>query len=366
MLRVSWNEGVLTVPQPNLPCGHVWLRPVLLLLTCRRCLRPRTPTEEVATQAKALRRQIDFVIPIGSDPLWGVATEAGDAEGGEVGRWMAGEGNCAFDLGKAGAARPARWLRHSCVLPPCLLRLSTAACLPACSPSATSTPPRSSAGCCRRATTGPRCARRRPACWAPSGRTPGPRYGLYRHWVLPLLATFAVWWCCMHDVKQAWVLIPLLVWPKLQPAAVLFACDGEEGCENAVIEAGRATSGGRDCMLILEGSRLDSVAGLQVGGQGGRPGPGGWEQAWARRLVQAGCKCGLAPDAAPVGNLAGSPLVLLSVFSPPACRRCWPASCPTRPTASWCSIALTRWVREVGLQNTTHSMPAAGRTSEGA
>ncbi|EFN51712.1 hypothetical protein CHLNCDRAFT_139869 [Chlorella variabilis] len=131
--------------------------------------------EEVATQAKALRRQIDFVIPIGSDPLWGVATEAGDAEGGES--------KCHLN-----ATEVVGWL------------------LPEGDD------------------------------WTTVRETAASVLGAER----------------THAGTE------------LQPAAVLFACDGEEGCENAVIEAGRATSGGRDCMLILEGSRLDSVAGLQA------------------------------------------------------------------------------------------------------
>ena len=50
---------------------------------------PHNPTDAAASQAKALRRRIDCVVPVGSDPFWGeqdqlAGEEAAAAEGDEV------------------------------------------------------------------------------------------------------------------------------------------------------------------------------------------------------------------------------------------------------------------------------------------
>lgn len=49
-----------------------------------------------------------------------------------------------------------------------------------------------------------------------------------------------------------------------QAATALFVCSTEEGCETAVVEAGRAISGGRGCLLVLDCASLASPQQLQA------------------------------------------------------------------------------------------------------
>ena len=55
-----------------------------------------------------------------------------------------------------------------------------------------------------------------------------------------------------------------------QAATALFVCSTEEGCETAVVEAGRAISGGRGCLLVLDCASLASPQQLQVGRAAGQ------------------------------------------------------------------------------------------------